>query len=77
MEEQSSGTAQQPHVHDARGCFLCATAIPVLQHLWSDTTKDHFRNSRIEFLKGVRNIIDERIEHLSRTERKGERVAVE
>ena len=31
-------------------------------------TRDHFRNSRIEFLKGIRSLIDERIAHLSREE---------
>lgn len=75
MEEQ---TASAPHTAQAgHGCFLCATAIPVLQHLWSDATKDHFRNSRLEFLKGVRSLLDDRIAHLSRTESKGSHVTVE
>jgi hypothetical protein len=59
------------------GCLLCATAIPILERMWSDATKDHFRNSRIEFLKGIRSLIDDRIAHLSREERKGTHVAVE
>ena len=38
----------------------------------------HFRNSRVEFLKGVRSLLDDRIEHLSRRpEQKGQRVTVE
>lgn len=36
------------------------------EHLWSKVTRDHFRNSRVEFLKGLRSLIDERIERLSR-----------
>ena len=41
-------------------------------------TIEHFRNSRIEFLKGVRSLIDERIAQLSRqTEHKGTHVTVE
>ncbi len=60
------------------GCFFCSTAFPVMQKLWSDATKDHFRTSRVEFLKGVRSLIDDRIEHLSRNEGgKGTRVTVE
>jgi hypothetical protein len=37
----------------------------------------HFRQARIEVLKGVREVIDHRIENLSRTSRKGTRVAVD
>jgi Uncharacterized protein containing a Zn-ribbon (DUF2116) len=59
------------------GCFVCGTAIPMLERLWSDATKDHFRNSRVEFLKGLRSLLDDRIAHLSRDERKGTHVTVE
>lgn len=60
------------------GCFFCTTAMPIMEKLWSEGTKDHFRNSRIEFLKGLRSLIDDRIEHLSRDEgQKGTHVTVE
>jgi hypothetical protein len=59
------------------GCFICATAIPMLERWWSESTHDHFRNSRIEFLKGIRSIIDDRIAHLSNQERRGTHVTVE
>jgi hypothetical protein len=39
--------------------------------------RDHFNNSRIEFLKGIRAIIDSRIEHLSRPSTQGTKIAVE
>ncbi len=68
MEEKD-----QPHA----GCFFCTTAIPMMERMWSDATRDHFRNSRVEFLKGIRSLIDDRIEHLSRAEAKGQRVTVE
>ena len=45
--------------------------------MWSEATSDHFRNSRIEFLKGLRSLIDDRISRLSRNEAKGTRVVVE
>ena len=37
----------------------------------------HFRQARIEVLKGIRELLDHRIERLSRMNRKGTRVAVE
>jgi hypothetical protein len=43
----------------------------------SEQVSEHFRQSRIEFLKGIRSLLDERIEHLGRTPRKGTRVVVE
>ena len=47
-----------------RGFGPQATAF--CEHVWSQVTRDHFRNSRIEFLKGLRSLIDERIDRLSR-----------
>lgn len=61
----------------AGGCFFCATAVPIMEKIWSDATRDHFRTSRIEFLKGLRSLIDDRIAHLSREEKKGTHVTVE
>lgn len=37
----------------------------------------HFRNARIEFLKGIRQIIDNRIQNMSRASEQGRRVTVE
>ncbi|HWC99197.1 MAG TPA: hypothetical protein VG456_20705 [Candidatus Sulfopaludibacter sp.] len=70
-------TENTPHQHGP-GCFFCTTALPLMEKLWSDSTKDHFRNSRIEFLKGVRSLIDEHLEHLTRDDApKGTHVPVE
>ncbi len=43
----------------------------------SDQAVQHFTNARVEILKGVRAIIDARIEHLAAEERKGVSVRVE
>jgi hypothetical protein len=52
--------------------------MPAMEKLWTEATRDHFRTSRIEFLKGLRSFIDERIDHLSRQdESKGTKVTVE
>lgn len=67
---------EKEHTHGP-GCFFCTTALPMLEKCWSDATKDHFRNSRIEFLKGIRSLLDDRIEHLSKHESKGTHVVVE
>jgi len=39
--------------------------------------KQHLANSRVEFLKAIRQVIDDRIEHLSAQGQKGTKVAVE
>ena len=39
--------------------------------------REHFTNCRIEFLKGIRAVIDSRIEHLSNTGQRGSKIAVE
>jgi hypothetical protein len=59
------------------GCLFCQTVRPFLERTWTDATRNHFRNSRLEFLKGVRSILDARIARLSREERKGTHVTVE
>lgn len=61
----------------APGCFFCDVAIPFLENLWPQNTRDHFRNSRVEFLKGIRTILDARIDHLSKVHQKGTHVVVE
>ena len=63
------------------GCFCRGfgpQATAFAEHLWSQATRDHFRNSRVEFLKGLRSLIDEKIERLSRRgEPKGTSVPVD
>lgn len=43
----------------------------------SPEVQQHFANSRIEFLKGIRAVIDRRIERLSATAQHGSKIAVE
>lgn len=38
---------------------------------------EHFRNARLEVLKGLRQVIDNRIEHLSRPGQQGRKIVVE
>lgn len=77
---ENAGTAPQGGTSGrAPGCFFCNVAKPFVEHCWSNATRDHFRNSRIEFLKGIRSLLDQRIEHLSRHQggQQGQRVTVE
>ena len=43
----------------------------------SPKVREHFTNSRMEFLKGIRAVIDGRIEHLSNAGQRGTKIAVE
>ncbi len=72
MEEEKVAAAETPE----GGCFFCAV-LPMLERRWSEASRGHFRNARVEFLKGIRSLIDERIERLAREERKGTHVTVE
>ena len=71
---------KQTHVHGP-GCFFCSVAAPQIQavfhHLWPENTREHFRNARIEALKGVRSMLDARIDRLSQHADKGTKVVVE
>jgi hypothetical protein len=75
MEEKQSA-AHAPH-----GCFFCTVAGPqieaLLDHCWPERTQEHFRNARIEVLKGIRSLLDSRIEHLAQHAQKGTKVPVE
>lgn len=59
------------------GCIVCGTVKPLMRRMWSDATNDHFRNARVEFWKGVRSLVDDRISRLAKDEPKGTRVVVE
>ncbi len=49
------------------GCMGAGPAITgILGHFGPSAARDHFKAARIEFLKGVRAVIDSRIDHLSR-----------
>jgi hypothetical protein len=43
----------------------------------SPDVTQHFRNARIEVLRGLRQMIDNRIEHLNRRQQSGQKITVE
>jgi hypothetical protein len=80
-EQQSARQEHASHQHAHAGCFFCDVAAPqieaFLDHVWPQNTREHFRNARIEMLKGMRSMLDARIDHLSRHSDKGTKVTVE
>jgi hypothetical protein len=43
----------------------------------SPAVRQHLANSRVEFLKAIREVIDEKIEHLSKAGQQGTKIPVE
>lgn len=64
------------------GSCFCGGAGPAMSEFLRrigppEGAKHHFDTARIEFLKGIRALIDARIENLSQPETKGTKVPVE
>jgi hypothetical protein len=72
---------QSTHHQHGPGCFFCNVAAPqieaLLDHVWPQNTREHFRNARIEVLKGMRSMLDARIDHLSKQSAHGTKINVE
>ncbi len=76
-EQQTVPPAEEQRVYER---CLCREAVDWCKDTFgvrSDTARQHLRNSRIEFLKAMRSVIDDRIAHLSRAEQSGTTVRVE
>ena len=76
-QEATQQNADQPAIHER--CLCREVLEQVREHLnLSPEVHEHFTNSRIEFLKGIRAVIDSRIEHLSsKNSSRGTKIAVE
>jgi hypothetical protein len=78
MNEQDSTQQNSPTVIHER--CLCREVLEQVREVFgvSPEVRQHFTNSRIEFLKGIRAVIDSRIEHLSKAAgTQGTKIAVE
>jgi hypothetical protein len=75
-QEETHQNAAQPLRQE--GC-LCREIVNQFREAFgvSPKVKEHFTNSRIEFLKGIRAVIDSRIEHLSNAGQRGTKIGVE
>ena len=76
MSEQETTERIQPVTQER---CLCREIVNQFRETFdvSPTVREHFTNSRIEFLKGIRAVIDSRIEHLSKAGQRGTKIAVE
>jgi hypothetical protein len=74
MSEQTA--ENHTHAH----CFCCEAGESFGRFFRSmgpsEEATNHFRQARIEFLKGIRRIIDDRIDHVSQSN-KGAKITVE
>lgn len=74
-EQASAKTAESK----ARERCVCNEVKEHFEKLFeiSPDVRQHLANSRVEFLKAIRAVIDQRIEHLSSKAQQGSRIAVE
>jgi hypothetical protein len=77
MTEQQ--TATPPAAERVYERCLCREAMDRFEDLFhvGDEARQHIQNSRIEFLKAIRSLIDDRIAHLSSATQQGTKVSVE
>lgn len=78
MSDQQS-TQQNPGQAAVHERCLCREVLDQVRDVLSvsPAVHEHFTNSRIEFLKGIRAMIDSRIEQLSKASPQGTKIAVE
>jgi hypothetical protein len=76
-DQEAASQAGQERLYER---CLCREAIDRFEDFFqihNPEVRQHIRNSRIEFLKAIRGLIDDRIAHLSSAGQPGTRVSVE
>jgi hypothetical protein len=78
MSAQKTTRQEASQRADHEGC-LCREVLDQFRETFgvSENVREHFTNSRIEFLKGIRAVIDNRIESLGKAGQRGTKIAVE
>jgi len=69
-------TAEERVVYEPCPCREVVNTVRDLLGV-SPAVRQHLTNSRIELLKAIRTVIDQRIEHLSSRDQKGTKLVVE
>lgn len=77
MNEQQTVPPAGQRVYERCLCREAVDRFADAFSLRNEAARQHLRNSRIEFLKAVRSLIDDRITHLSSTGQEGTKVPVE
>ena len=70
---------EEPELQHDCFCMGVGPQMSAAVKVGSEKTREHFRTARVEFLKGLRNLLDERIESLSKEEgsQKGAKISVD
>jgi vacuolar-type H+-ATPase subunit E/Vma4 len=74
--QEAQATAREQAAHEACPCREIVDGVREYLGI-SPAARQHLANSRVEFLKALREMLDARIEHLSSQPQKGTKVAVE
>ena len=74
--EKSQSTTSEQVVYERCPCREIVDTVREFLGI-SPAVRQHLANSRVEFLKAIREVLNERIEHLSSQGQKGTKVAVE
>jgi hypothetical protein len=74
--QEAQSTATEHAAHEPCPCREIVDTVREYLGI-SPAARQHLANSRIEFLKALREMLDARIEHLSSQSQKGTKVAVE
>jgi len=74
--QETQSTAREHAAHEPCPCREIVDTVREYLGI-SPAARQHLANSRIEFLKALREMLDARIEHLSGQSQKGTKVAVE
>ena len=74
--QEAQSTAREHAAHEPCPCREIVDTVREYLGV-SPAVRQHLANSRVEFLKAIREMLDARIEHLSRQAQKGTKVAVE
>ena len=75
-EPQESQSTREQTIHQPCPCRELVDTVREFLGI-SATARQHLANSRVEFLKALRAMLDARIEHLSTQPQKGTKLAVE
>jgi len=74
--QEAQSTARDRAAHEPCPCREIVDTVREYLGV-SPAVRQHLANSRVEFLKALREMLDARIEHLSNQPQKGTKVAVE
>jgi hypothetical protein len=79
MNEPQAAQSTMTGEHGAHVACPCREIVDTVREYLgiSAAARQHLANSRVEFLKAIREMLDARIEHLSSQSPKGTKVAVE